>query len=60
VLGMFWRSFGICLSAQKPVALCYWYSAWRRERVARRTGNKPVTVVTAGAERLAVGNGCAR
>jgi len=35
---MFWNSFGICLSAKKPVALCYWYSAWRCERAARRTG----------------------
>jgi len=32
--------------------LCYWYSAWQRERADRQTGYKPVT---ARAGRLAAG-----
>jgi len=33
--------------------LCYWYSAWRRERAAKRTRVKAGTVVTAEVRRLA-------
>jgi len=47
-------SFRISFSAKKPVALCYWYSAWRRERAARRTRVKSGTVVTTDAGLLAV------
>jgi len=47
-------------SAIKPVALCYWYSAWRRARAARRTRVKLGTVVTSEVMRLAADDGCAR
>jgi len=50
-----WDPFGICLSAKKPVALHYWYGTWRRERAAKRTYHKPVTMVTTRAGRLAAG-----
>jgi len=44
----------ICKSANKPVAVRYWYSAWRRVRAAKRTKHKPVTMVTMRAGHLAV------
>ena len=54
--GILWNLF----KCQKLVVVCYWYSAWRRERAARRMGNKPVTMVTERAGRLAAWDGCAR
>ena len=51
-----WDSY----QCQIPVAVCHWYSAWRRERAARRTGIESVTVVTAGTGHLAAGDGSAR
>jgi len=50
-----WDPMGICLSAKKPVTVRNWYGAWQRVRAARRTGHKPMTVVTVRAGRLAVG-----
>jgi len=41
--------------AKKPVAVRYWYGAWRSERATRRTERDSVTVVTTRAGRLAVG-----
>jgi len=50
-----WDPLGICLSAKKPIALRYWYGAWRREQAARRTEHKSVVVAIVDAWRLAVG-----
>ena len=50
-----WDPLRICLSAKKPIALRYWYGAWRRERAARRTEHKSVVVATVDAWRLTVG-----
>jgi len=49
------RSLGICLCAKKPVTKRYWYGAWWRERVARRTEQKSVAMATIDVWRLAVG-----
>jgi len=35
---MFGDPLGSIEVLQKPVALCYWYSAWRREQAARWMG----------------------
>jgi len=48
------RFVGICFRCQKPVALRYWYGAWRRERAARQTEHKSVAVATVDAWCLAV------
>ncbi|QCD83764.1 hypothetical protein DEO72_LG2g4111 [Vigna unguiculata] len=47
------RSLGICLCAKKPVTKRYWYGAWWRERVARRTEQKSVAMATIDVWRLA-------
>jgi len=42
-------------NAKKPVALRYWYSAWRRGASHQAVESQTVTVVTVRAGRLVVG-----
>ncbi|QCD96620.1 hypothetical protein DEO72_LG6g1327 [Vigna unguiculata] len=48
-------SIKTCKKCQKPVALRYWYSAWRCGANHRAIGCKTVAVATVNARRLAAG-----